>query len=140
MEILVEIKKLQLWCKNSFLKEIPLLMLTDQNKALFMILINQNKDWCIKIKQRLEVRVKACFRDNSKAHYLNIQLIKKKFDSNIDGQVKELSWNNEACCFIIFKVIIKNYPRKNIKDHISARKAAITYKNFEVFLKNWTHS
>ena len=35
-----------------FLKEIPLLMLTNQYKALFIILINQNKVLCIKTKQR----------------------------------------------------------------------------------------
>ena len=30
-------------------KKIPLLMLTNQNKALFIVLTNQNKVWCIKI-------------------------------------------------------------------------------------------
>ena len=29
--------------------------------------------------------------------FSNIQLIKKKFGSNIDGHLEEESWNNEAC-------------------------------------------
>ena len=37
--------------KLVFFKEIPLLMLTNQNKAFFIILINQNKVLCIRIKQ-----------------------------------------------------------------------------------------
>ena len=28
---------------------------------------------------------------------------------------------------------------KHISDHISARKESITYKNFEVFIRNLTH-
>ena len=72
--------------------------------------------------------------------FSNIQLIKKKFDSNIDGHMKEQSWNNESCGFIVFKVMIKNPPWKNIKDHISARKGSVTYKNFQVFMRNLTHS
>ena len=72
--------------------------------------------------------------------FSNIQLIKKKFGSNIDGHVKEQSWNNEACRFIIFKVIIENPQWINIKDHILERKGYITYKKFEVLLRNLTHS
>ena len=72
--------------------------------------------------------------------FSNIQLIKKKFGSNIDGHMKEQSWNNEACRFINFKVIIKTPPWKNIKDHVSARKGSITYKHFEVSMRNLTHS
>ena len=55
--------------------------------------------------------------------------------------MKEQSWNNEACFFIIFKVIIENPPWnwKNIKDHISPRKVPITYENFEVLIINLTH-
>ena len=55
MEIQVEIRKLHALIQNLlFFKEIPLLMLTSQNKALFIILIDHNKVWCIKIKQRSE--------------------------------------------------------------------------------------
>ena len=54
--------------------------------------------------------------------------------------MKEQSWNNEACGFVVFKVIIKNPPLKNIKDHISARKGSVTYKHFEVFMRNLTYS
>ena len=72
--------------------------------------------------------------------FSNIQLIKKKFGSNIDGHMKEQFWNYEACRFIIFKVITKNPPWKNIKYHISARKGSIAYKNFEVFMRNLTQS
>ena len=48
--------------------------------------------------------------------------------------MKEQYWNNEACFFIIFEVIIENPPWnwKNIKYHISPRKVPITYENFEV--------
>ena len=70
----------------------------------------------------------------------NIQLIKKKFGNNIDVHMKEQCWNNEACLFIIFKVINKNPPWKNIKDHISVRKGSITYKNYDVFMRNLAHS
>ena len=54
MEIQVEIRKLPALIQNLYFKGIPLLMLTNQNKALFIILINQNKVLCIKIKQRSE--------------------------------------------------------------------------------------
>ena len=55
MKIQVEIRKLHtLIQKNFFFKEIPLLMLTNQIKALFIKLINQNKVLCIKTKQRSE--------------------------------------------------------------------------------------
>ena len=72
--------------------------------------------------------------------FSNIQLIKNKLGSNIDGHVKEQSWNNETCHFIVFQVIVKNSPWENIKDHISARKGSVTYKNVEVFIRNLTHS
>ena len=53
MEIQVEIRKLYVSIqKLHFFKEIPLLMLTNQNKALFIILINQKL--CIKIEQTSE--------------------------------------------------------------------------------------
>ena len=51
MEIQVEVRKLLSLIQNLFFKEIPLLMLTNQNKAFFIILINQNKVLCIRIKQ-----------------------------------------------------------------------------------------
>ena len=54
MEIQVEIRKLHALIQKHLKKEIPLLMLTNQNKALFIILTNQNKVWCIKIKQMSE--------------------------------------------------------------------------------------
>ena len=55
MKIQVEIRKLHtLIQKKNFFKEIPLLMLTNQIKALFIKLINQNKVLCIKTKQRSE--------------------------------------------------------------------------------------
>ena len=61
MEIQLEIRKLE--AKNTlpqyhktpfdskvfFLKKAPLLMVATQNKALFIVLTNQNKVWCIKI-------------------------------------------------------------------------------------------
>ena len=72
--------------------------------------------------------------------FINIQLTKKEFGSNIHGHIKKQFWDNEACCFIIFKVITKNPPWKNIKDDISARKGSITYKNFDVWLTKLTHS
>ena len=52
MEIQVEIRKLHALIQKLLFKEIPLLMLTNQYKALFIILINQNKVLCIKTKQR----------------------------------------------------------------------------------------
>ena len=51
MEVQVEIRKLHALIQDMFLKEIPSLMLTNQNKALFIILINQNEVLCIRIKQ-----------------------------------------------------------------------------------------
>ena len=50
-EIQVEVRKLLSLIQTCFFKEIPLLMLTNQNKAFFIILINQNKVLCIRIKQ-----------------------------------------------------------------------------------------
>ena len=52
MEIQVEIRKLHALIQKHLKKEIPLLMLTNQNKALFIILINQKL--CIKIEQTSE--------------------------------------------------------------------------------------
>ena len=49
MEIQVEIRKLHALIQKYLKKEIPLLMLTNQNKALFIILTNQNKVLCITI-------------------------------------------------------------------------------------------
>ena len=54
MEIQVEIRKLHDLIQKLLFKENPLLMLTNQYKALFIILINQNKVLCIKTNQRLE--------------------------------------------------------------------------------------
>ena len=50
MEIQVEIM-LHPLIQICVFREIPLLMLTNQNKALFIILINQNKFFCIRITQ-----------------------------------------------------------------------------------------
>ena len=68
-------------------------MLTYQNKALFIILINQNKVLCMKLKQSSENSSEnVFFRDSCKAHiFSNIQLIKNKFGNNIDGHMKERS-------------------------------------------------
>ena len=139
MESQTEIRKLHALIQKYLFKGNCLLMLTNQNRTLFIILIDQNKVWCIKIKQRSEKK-RVLGTAVRLTIFSNIQLIKKKFGSNIDGHMKEQSWNNEACRFIIFKVIIKNPPWKNIKDHISARKRSITYKDFEVFMRNLTHS
>ena len=49
MEIQVEIRKLHALIQKHLKKEIPLLMLTNQNKALFIILINQNEVLCIRM-------------------------------------------------------------------------------------------
>ena len=55
MEIQVEIRKLHALIQNLlFLKEIPLLMLTNQNKSLFILLINQNEVVCIRMKCSLQ--------------------------------------------------------------------------------------
>ena len=51
MEIQVETRTLHALIQNFFFKEIPLLMLTNQNKALFIISTNQNEALCIRIKQ-----------------------------------------------------------------------------------------
>ena len=62
MKIQVEIRKLHtLIQKLFFFKEIPLLMLTNQIKALFIKLINQNKVLCIKTKQRSENSSESVF-------------------------------------------------------------------------------
>ena len=47
--------------KLGFLKEIPLLMLTNQNKVLFIVLTNQNKVSCIKIMLSSENSRKSVF-------------------------------------------------------------------------------
>ena len=51
MESQVEIRKLPALIQNLYFKGIPLLMLTNQNKALFIILINQNEVLSIRMKQ-----------------------------------------------------------------------------------------
>ena len=51
MEIQVEIGKLHALIQNFLFKEISLFMLSNQNKALLIILINQNEVFCIRIKQ-----------------------------------------------------------------------------------------
>ena len=68
-------------------------MLTDQNKPLFTILINQNKVLRIKIKQSLENFPWTCVLETTVKFniFSNIQLINKKSDSNIDGHMKEQS-------------------------------------------------
>ena len=129
MESQTEIRKLHALIQKYLFKGNCLLMLTNQNRTLFIILIDQNKVWCIKIKQRSEKK-RVLGTAVRLTIFSNIQLIKKKFGSNIDGHMKEQSWNNEACRFIIFKVIIKNPPWKNIKDHISARKGSINTSRY----------
>ena len=62
--------------------------------------------------------------------FSTIQLINKKFGSNIDWHMKGNYEKNEACSFINFEVIIENFPWKAIKDHISVTKGSITSKNF----------
>ena len=63
MKIQVEIRKLHTLIQKFFFffKEIPLLMLTNQIKALFIKLINQNKVLCIKTKQRSENSSESVF-------------------------------------------------------------------------------
>ena len=61
MEIQVEIRKLHALIQKLLFKENPLLMLTNQYKALFIILINQNKVLCIKTKQRSENSSESVF-------------------------------------------------------------------------------
>ena len=60
-------------------------MLTNQNKTLFVILANQNKVFCIKIKQSSE-KLETADKLNI---FSNIQLLNKNFGSNIDGNMKE---------------------------------------------------
>ena len=52
-------------------------------------------------QKKAKVRKFPCKRvlgtDVSLTNFSNIQLIKKKFGSNIDGHLEEESWNNEAC-------------------------------------------
>ena len=54
MELQQEIRVTHFDSKLAFLKKTPLLMLTDQNKALLIILTNPNKVLCIKIKHSSE--------------------------------------------------------------------------------------
>ena len=54
MEIQVEIRKLHALIQKLLFKENPLLMLTNQYKALFIILINKNKVLSIKANHRSE--------------------------------------------------------------------------------------
>ena len=54
MEIQVEKRKLHTLIQKLIFKEIPLLMLTNEYKALFIILINQNKVLSIKANHRSE--------------------------------------------------------------------------------------
>ena len=89
MEIQVEIRKLHALIQKYLKKEIPLLMLTNQNKALFIILINQNEVFCIRMKQSLQRVLVTAVRELN--IFSNIQLIKKKFGSNIDGHENEQS-------------------------------------------------
>ena len=108
-------------------------MLTNQNKALLIILTNQNKILCTRIKQRSGFQGQLAVRLNI---FSNIQLINKKFCSDVGGHMKEQSWKNEAYGVISFEVIKLNV----IKVHISVTKGSITSKNFEIFLRNLTHS
>ena len=54
MEIQVESRNYRFSFKTCFFKEIPLLMPTNQNKALFIIVNIQNKALRFKIKQSSE--------------------------------------------------------------------------------------
>ena len=55
MKFQLEVRKLHILIQNLlFKKKTPLLMLTNQNKALFIILTNPNKVLHIKIKQSSE--------------------------------------------------------------------------------------
>ena len=62
-------------------------MLTNQNKALFIILTNQNKVLCIKKKQNSGNSDESVFQGQLNI-FSNIQLINKNFASNIDGHMK----------------------------------------------------
>ena len=66
MELQIEIRMLHALPQNLvFLKKTPLLMLTSQNKALFIILTNPNKVLCIKIKQSSENSWKTALETGS---------------------------------------------------------------------------
>ena len=52
--------------KLAFFKEIPLLMLTNQNKALFFILINQNEVLCARKKQSSQNSRESVFQGQLK--------------------------------------------------------------------------
>ena len=71
MEIQVEIRKLHDLIQKLLFKENPLLMLTNQYKALFIILINQNKDCPSKQSKAQKTPAETCFRDSCKVHYLH---------------------------------------------------------------------
>ena len=58
---LPEYHKTRIDSKLGFLKEIPLLMVTNQNKVLFIALTNQNKVLCIKIMLSSENSRKSVF-------------------------------------------------------------------------------
>ena len=79
MEIQVEIRKLHPLIQKLLFKEIALLILTNQYKALFVILINQNKVLCIKAKPRSENSRESVFLGTTVrlTIFSNIQLIKK---------------------------------------------------------------
>ena len=54
---------------------------------------------------------------------------------------KNSSQKMKPAVSIILKLrVIEKPPRKAMKDHISVTKGSITSKNFEIFLKNLTHS
>ena len=61
METQVEIRKLHALIQNFLFKEISLFMLTNQNKALLIISINQNEVLCIKIKQSSQNSLESVF-------------------------------------------------------------------------------
>ena len=132
----VKLKKYELpFFKNGVLNEviegfsfknrrIPLLMLTNQNKSFFIILINQNN---------IVHQNKAKFRKFPWKRLLwtavrfsifsNIQLINKKFGSNIDGHMMEQFWKNEkwSLCLHCFwsynrKTSMKCYKRPYFRD------------------------
>ena len=62
-------------------------MLTNQNKVFFIILTDQNKVCASKYCKVQKIPVKECFKDSCKDS--NIQLINKKFGSNIDDHMKK---------------------------------------------------
>ena len=66
--------------------EIPLLILTNQNKALFLILSNQN------ISTVHQNKVKRVLRTAARLNiFSNIPLINNKFGINIDEHMKKYS-------------------------------------------------